>query len=257
MKSLKLLIVLVFPLLFTSCLEINEEIAINKNGSGSLSMKTDMGKLFEMLQAFMPEDELKKSEFATAKDTVILMKDILDTLQSMTADKKAVLRDGSIHLKMNMAEKQFMFDMNFPFKKMADIGKIYENLGDAQSGMRQLLKGAGGDAEPGLKMKAPDGTSNTSFYDLKAEKGKLTRTLNKQKYDLAVAEGKMDQVKQMGSMGADMDIKMNTVIKLPSRAKKLTGAKAELSTDKKTVLIKASLTDMYEHPEQYEFSVQY
>ena len=147
MKSLKLFLLLVFPLFFTSCLEINEEIAINKNGSGSLSMKTDMGKLFEMLEAFMPADELKKSEFATAKDTVILMKDIVDTLQSMTADKKAVLRDGSIHLKMNLAEKQFMVDMNFPFSKMADISKIYANLGDAQSGMGQLLKGASGDTE--------------------------------------------------------------------------------------------------------------
>jgi hypothetical protein len=255
MKSLKLFFLLVFPLLFTSCLEINEEIAINKNGSGSLSMKTDMGKLFEMLEAFMPAEELKKSEFATSKDTVIHIKDFVDTLQTMAADKKAALRDGTIHLKMNLAQKQFMINMNFPFKKVADLGNIYASLGDAQSGLGQMMKGMGGE-DSGVKLKT-DKDANTSFYDLKAEKGMLTRTINKEKYDLAIKEGKMDQMKQMASMGADMDIKMNTIVKLPSRAKKLTGAKAELSSDKKTVLIKATVTEMYEHPERYEFSVKY
>jgi hypothetical protein len=257
MKSLKLFFLFSITFFFTGCLEINEEIQINKNGSGNLAMKTDMGKLFEMLEAFMPADELKKSEFSASKDTIIRMKDILDTLQSMTPDKKAVLRDGTIHLQMNMAEKKFNINMNFPFQKTADIGKIYANLGEAQSGMGQMMKGMGGGEDSGMSLKAPDGNSNTSFYDLNAEKGSLTRTLNKEKYDLAVKEGKMEQLKQMGSMGADMDIKMNTTIKLPSPAKKLTGAKAELSTDKKTVLIKASMADMYEHPELYEFSVKY
>src|SRR5207253_2450151 len=103
MKSLKYFIGCCLLFLFSSCFEVNEEIVINKNGSGTLSINTEMGKLFEMLQSFMPADELKKSEFAMAKDTVMYMKDMIDTMQSMSPDKKAVLRDGTMHLKMNLA----------------------------------------------------------------------------------------------------------------------------------------------------------
>jgi hypothetical protein len=257
MKSLKYYILVGLTFLFTGCFEINEELVINKNGSGTLSMKTELGKLFEMLQSFMPAEELKKSEFATAKDTVMYMKDFLDTLQSMSADKKALLRDGTIHLKMNLAEKQFMFNMSFPFKKAADIGKIYDNLGEAQAGMGQLMKGMDGE-ESGMKMTTPDAGGNTSFYDISAEKGRISRTVNKEKYARMKESGRMEQLKQMGSMAAGMDeIKMTTTVRLPKKAKKLTGAKAQLSSDKKTVLLKATLVDMYEHPELYEFSVKY
>jgi uncharacterized phage infection (PIP) family protein YhgE len=158
---------------------------------------------------------------------------------------------------MNLAEKQFMFDMAFPFKNPGDIGKIYGNLGEAQAGLGQLMKGMN-DEESGMQMKAPDNGPNTSFYDLKAEKGLITRTLNKEKYAAVKESGKMEQLKQMGSMAAGMDeVKMTTTIKLPKRAKKVTGAKAQLSSDKKTVLIKATMVEMYEHPELYEFSIKY
>jgi hypothetical protein len=62
----------------------------------------------------------------------------------------------------------------------------------------------------------------------------------------------------MGGMGNGLDeIKLNTSIKLPKAAKKITGAKAELSSDKKTILIKNTMMDLYEHPENFEFSVEY
>ena len=257
-KSFKLALIAFTSFLFTGCLEINEEIIINKNGSGNLSMKTEMGKeLFEMLQAFMPADEMKKSGFGTPKDTVLLMKDIIDTMQTMSADKKAVLRNGSIHLKMNMAEKQLMFNVSFPFQKLSDIGNIYDNLGEAQAGMGNMMNGLGGEAGDG-PVRSRENPSNNSFYDYTATKGSISRTLNKEKYAQTVKDGKMEQLKQMGSMGGGMtEMQMNTTIKLPKKAKKLTGAKAVLSADKKTVLVKATLNDMYEHPELYEFSVKY
>jgi len=257
MKPLKLYLLIAFTFLFTGCFEVHEEIVLNKNGSGTLSMKTDMSKLMEMLSSFMPEEELKKSEFAGAKDTTMYMKDMMDNAQDMTPEKKALLQDGSIHLKMNMTEKVFNLDMAFPFKKPDDIGKIYETLGETGGGMGQLLKGMGNQAGT-MGDAAPDIKSSTSFYDIHASKGSLSRTLNKEKFALVMKDSMMQQMRQMGGMSGGMDeIKMTTTVKLPKKAKKVTGAKAELSSDKKTVMVKANLMDMYAHPEQYEFSVKY
>jgi hypothetical protein len=243
--------------LFTSCIEVNEEIVINKNGSGSLSVNTDMGQMLEMLQSFMGADELAKGEFSQPRDTTILMKTVLDTATNMSAENKALLREGSMHLVMNMQQKKFSMNMNFPFKHIQDLPKIYENMGSGAEGMGNLFKGME-PANDNAAMPAPKMKQPASFYDIEASKGTVVRRLNKAKYALALDDSMMKQIKQMGEMGSAFgEMKMNTTLKLPKRVKKLTGSKAELSSDKKTVILKASFLQMLEHPEDFEFTVKY
>ena len=258
MKALKIIFFYFIACFFSGCFEINEEIVVNGNGGGDYSLNMDMGKLVEMIQTVMPAEQMKEMEKVT--DTIIQMKDLVDTASGLSADKKAVLRDGSMRMQMNMAEKLLKINMKYPFKNMADLQKLYANLGEAGSGMGGLLNSlnpaaqaqATGKHEPEMKMVS-------SYFDLETKKNVISRTLNKEKYAKLDTDTMLLQMKQMGEMGVGGmgEVKMNTVIKLSTDAKKVTGAKAELSTDKKIIILKNNLMDIFSHPEVFEFSVEY
>ncbi|MEO6001000.1 MAG: hypothetical protein ABIN89_29405 [Chitinophagaceae bacterium] len=258
MKKLKLIFFCFFICCLSGCFEINEEFVVKANGSGDLSINMDMSKLVEMMQAFVPPDQMKELE--KARDTTIQMKDFVDTASALTPEKKAIMRDGTLRMQMNMADKIFKVNMKYPFKNMADLQKLYLNLGDAGTGMGNMLSSLNpgaqatptGGREPEMKM-------ISSYFDLETKKNFISRKLNKERYAKLDADTMLQQMKQMGEMGgAGMgEVKMNTSIKLPAAAIKLTGSKAELSTDKKIVILKNNLMDIFAHPEVFEFSVEY
>ncbi|MEJ7767226.1 MAG: hypothetical protein WKF89_05410 [Chitinophagaceae bacterium] len=255
MKTLKILVVCLFTCCFAGCFEMNEELSVRENGSGEFSINMDMGQLVDMMKAFMPPAELEK--MGQQKDTVINMKDLVDTSTALSADNKALLRDGTLRMQMNIEDKVFKINMKYPFKNLETLQQLYANLGNGSTGMGGLLNGMrpGSSAMGG---KEPEMKQVSSYFDLETKKNSITRKLNKERYATLLDDSMMQQMKQMGSMGGGLGtVKMNTVIKLPTAAKKLTGSKAELSTDKKTVLLKNNLLDIFEHPEVFEFSVNY
>ena len=138
MKTFKLGLLCLLTFCFSGCFEMNEEIAINNSGGGDYSVDMDMGKMMEMMQAFIPPDQAKDLE--KNRDTTIQMKDFIDTAGNLTADKKALLHDGSLHMQMNMADKVFKLNMKYPFKNPSDLQKLYGTLGEAGSGMGSLLR---------------------------------------------------------------------------------------------------------------------
>jgi hypothetical protein len=236
---------------------MNEEFNVHENGSGDFSVNMDMGQLLDMMKAFMPPEELEKADLGRAKDTTINMKDLVDTSSSLSAENKALLREGSLRMQMNMEEKLFKINMRHPFKNLDNLQKLYNTLGSGSNGISGLLKGMQPNS-PALGGSQPDMKQVSSYFDLATKKNSITRKLNKEKYATLLNDSMMQQMKQMGSMGGGLgDVKMNTVIKLPAAAKKVTGTKAELSTDKKTILLRNNLLDIFEHPEMFEFSVEY
>jgi len=255
MKLIKYAFLLSFLFSLVSCFEVSEEIHINRNGTGTLSVKTDMGQLFEMLQTFMSAEDLEKSQFAMVKDTTIHMKDFIDTAKDITKENKALLRDGTVKMEMNAPEKIFRVNLIFPFKKVKDLPAIYQNM-DKGGGMANLMQGLGN--ENAAAAPAPDMKQPGSFYEFEAGKNSFSRKINRKKYEEVMNDSMMRQLKQMGGMGmgnAFGEMKMTTSITLPKAAKKVTGTKAVLSSDKKTVIVKANMLDMFEKPEDYEFTV--
>src|SRR5690348_9064190 len=100
MKFFKYLFPLFFVFLMTGCLDIDEKVNIGKDGSGQMAMDMDMSQMVEMLQTYMGKEELDKKGM-DKMDTTILMKDLVDTVKSLSPEKKAVLRKGTVHIKMD------------------------------------------------------------------------------------------------------------------------------------------------------------
>lgn len=254
MRSLLTVFLCLLTCLFSGCFEMDEEITIDKNGSGNLAMKTNMGKSFSMLSAMMKPEDLQKAGIQEVKDTTISMKDILGATSSLADTKKSLLEAGTLRMQVNAAEQVFNLNTNFPFSSPDKLQQLYQVQGEA---MEAILKGmalnGGGMMGNDVSMKMI-----SSYFDLVTTKNSISRKLNKERYEGLATDQMMQQLKQMSAMMGGMgEPTANTVVKLSAPAKKIEGAHAELSTDKKIVTIKNKMLDIFEHPENFEYTIQY
>ena len=237
MKILKFILPLILAFSFAGCLDIDEKVNIKKDGSGTLTMDMDMSQMVEMLQTYLGKEELAKKGMEKM-DTTIYLKDIVDTSSTLSAEKKALLRPGSIHIKMDMDAKVFTTHMLFPFSNQENLQKLYAAMGDGSLGTAQLFKGlggGGGDAG-GAGGASPDINQFNGIYDFTSRDGLMSKHLNPDKWKALQNDPSLAQIKQAGQMG--VEINYTTAITLPRPVKKIDNPLAKLSEDKKTVIIK-------------------
>jgi len=259
MKKVRLLLLVLMPLAFFSCTDTREELEIKSNGSGTLVMKSDFSKVLEMMKGFAGDNDLAKDGLDRAFDTVMLMKDYVDTAKDIPADKKELLRNGKIHLVMNAKENQGRFDMSFPFASTDKLQQLYESMNSSSGGLKGMFGGMGknlpngGGADQGNDK----GMSQlSSVYDITIKDGLYSRQVNKTRYEDFTRAMKLEEFKQVGAMFGAMDYTL--LVKLPRQVKKITGnSKATLSDDKKTVTVKTDLIETMEHPEQLALDIEY
>lgn len=250
MKILKLFLPVCIILLFTGCLDIDENVKVNQDGSGKLSLDMDMSQMVEMLQQYMSKDEqLQKG--MEKMDTTIQMKDIVDTVSSLTAEQKALFRPGSVSIKMDMDQKIFKTHMQFPFTSLDNLQKLYKAMGDGSLGNAKLMSSLTGDQGSG----SPDINQFSGIYDVVCKDGNMSKSLNKAKWDKLMADPQMEQVKQASQMG--IEVMYTTSLTLPRPVKKVDNPLAKLSDDKKTVTIKYNLIDVFEKPDKFNYHIEY
>jgi len=258
MKLIRILCTANFLIFLSSCVEINEDINISKNGSGEYSMNMDMSKLLELMQSYLGKEEMEKQVPQKKMDTTIHFSSFVDTSTSIPADKKALLREGQLHMNMQMDEKVFKTDMHFPFKNMGQLEQLYSSMSDGSLGTGQLLKGltpSKNDSSASDNQQSPDFGQFNNIYTFTSKNGFLSRKVNTEKFNALKENPQYAQMKQAGDMG--MEIPYTVTIHLPKPAKSVGNSLAKLSDDKKTVTIKYNLTELLEHPEKFEYSIEY
>jgi hypothetical protein len=260
MRILKLLFVATTCVFFVSCLEINEEVEIKENGSGQISTTMDMGQLIDMMQAMGGEEFEKKKDEKI--DSVINLKDIVDTAKNLTPDQKALLRDGKVRINMDMANKEFKINMLYPFNNMEKLQKLTTELGNGGLGFANIMKGAmGGNKEqPGMDQPSPssdepDMDQLLGIFDFNYSNGLIKKSVNPEKLKKLQDNPKMSEMKQASEMG--IEVLYTVTYKLPRPAKKVDNAKAKLSDDKKTVTLRGNLMEIFTAPEQFAFTIEY
>ena len=252
MRMLKLFLVAVGCVFFASCLEINEEVQINDNGSGQISTTMDMAQLIDMMQAMGGEEfEKKKDE---KMDSTILLKDFVDTAKNLTKEQKALLRNGTLRIKMNMAQKEFNLNMKYPFSSLENLQKLNSALAAQGGGFGNAMKGAMGN-ENSESSEAPEMDQLMGIFDYNISNGLIKKSVNKEKLKKLEESPKMAEMKQGADMG--IEVMYNVTYKLPRPAKSVDNPKAKLSDDKKTVTLRTNLMEIFTKPEQFAFTIQY
>ena len=259
MNILKFILPAALAFSMAGCLDIDETVEVKKDGSGKFAMDMDMSQMVELLQTYMGKDEMAKKGMEKM-DTTIYMKDLVDTISNMSAEKKELLRPGSVHIKLDIDAKVFTTHMSFPYKTQADLQKLYSAMSDGSLGTTQLFKGLtpGGGGNPAATdspSPSPDINQFNGMYDFTSRDGLMTKHLNPDKFKALLADPQMAQIKQASQMGIEINYTSNIV--LPRPVKKVDNPLAKLSEDKKTVTIKYNLMDVFEHPEKFNYSIEY
>ena len=262
MKFLRYALVLVLLGFLASCYEVNEEIVVNEDGSGTYVTKMDMGQLLELMQSFAGEEELSKDGLDSSIDTTIRMKDMLDSAKDVTPEQKKLLADGTVKMQMNIKNKLFKMDMNIPYSGYNNLQKLMAGQG-AGPGLTDAFKQFfGGDNNPQRdttkiidEAREPDMQDIAGIYDVTIKNGLISKKTNTEKYKALLARPEMEQVKKLSSSG--MEILYTTTIKLPRPVKKADNTIIKLSEDKRTVTMRYNLLELLENPEKFAYTLEY
>jgi len=254
MKIVKVVLFVVVAFCFSGCLDINEQVEVKKDGSGQLVEDMDMSQVIDILQTYMGKDEMAKKGIQTM-DTTVNLKDVVDTSSALTAEKKALLRPGSVHIKLDLDAKIFKTRMVFPYTSQENLQKLYTVMSDGSAfGNTKLLGNLGGGDQAGGGG-SPDLSQFTGIYTFTCTDGIMSKKVNKEKWKALTDRPEMAQMKQASQMG--MEINQTTVITLPRPIKKCSNPTAKISDDKKTLTLKYNLIDALDHPEQFEYTIEY
>jgi hypothetical protein len=252
MKMFKILLPLALAFCFTGCLDVEENVDIKNDGSGTLVEDMDASQMVDILQTYMGKEEMAKKGIQTM-DTTVNLKDVVDTSSNLTADKKALLRPGKVHIQLDMDKKILKTRMTFPFTSQENLAKLYTVMGDGSSlGNAKLFGNMGGDDGGGG---SPDLSQFQGIYTFVAKDGLMSKKVNREKWKALTDNPQMAQMKQASQMG--MEINYTTTIIFPRPVKKISNPTAKLSEDKKTVSLKYNLIDALDHPEQFEYTIEY
>lgn len=258
MKKLLFIFLLTTTLFLTSCLETIQEITLKTDGSGTISTTSDMGAILGLAKGMGGGDQMEKMGDRKV-DTTIALAGMIDTVQNITSEEKTLMKDGTINLKMNLADEQFNTKISFPFANPNEV-MLLNKLSNKVIGSAikdQMANSPMGEAGQGMQglgdMPAP--SSFDDYFDMKFKEDKIERTINKEKYAKAESDEYLAGIKQASAMG--IQVTSTLIINLPRPAENVEGANAKLSDDKMKVTVKVDIDDFFDHPEKLEFKVKF
>jgi len=259
MNKLKYILTLASMFFLAGCFEINEDIDVKAGGNGVYSIHTNMSQLLQVMQSYLGKEEMDKQMPAKNIDTTVMMKTLLDTVKSISAENKALIKDGSVHLKLNIPEKEFNSDIIIPFKSLSDLQKLYNSMNNQSLGFNQLFKGMAGKPDTtgtsGNENGMPDMNQFNAIYDFESHDGLISRKLNPEKWKALQQTPQFAQMKDAGSMGITMPYTLT--ITVPRPIKKVDNSLAKLFPDRKKVVIQYNLIEVFDHPEKFEYTIVY
>lgn len=234
---------LLLVLALVSACNFTEEIYLNDDGSGKISINFDGSEMMDM----GGDDMMKSGEKAI--DSVISFKSFLEekkdsiaTLTQEEQDRLKKLEPFSMHMVMNPETKVMKFDMYSDFKNVEEVGDAFNTFQDASS----LSPGGKNQASPG-------GISNQSTevnYSFKANTFKRTAKI----IDTVLQKQGLDSL-----AGAAMFLS-NSMYKLkyhfPKRVKSSSAEAATFSADGKTLFYEVSFLSYMKNPDTLNIEVE-
>lgn len=232
MRKISLLLVVAVAILTSGCFNIFEELTLNRDGSGTYSLKMDMGALLadefmkSMLMQSAEENEATQDLAENLeKDTTIYLKDMPAESKAQTG-RPEFWDNVTMRIKVSDESDEFYTDIKMKFKDIKDIDFFYQNLGTVMAESGSAASGMmPGDFVPG----------GAAF---KFSKNILTR-LPAAKPEEAPEGEDMEMMKMFLSSA-----KYISTYNLPGNIKKVTIPGAKVSG--KTVTVETDLISMME-----------
>lgn len=211
-----------------SCLDIEEEITINGDGSGLYEMRMDMREAVKMMMAMAPDSV--KEEGMNEDDILQALADQQGASEEMQAALEELNgKDGISNAQQTL--ENGIFTMSYNFRDFTTLSN-------------SLKQGEGG-------FENPLGISQPMFS---GKKGLFARSQS--------AEGESDMSSEMEQSMEMMQMMMgdatySTIYNFPGKIKKATNKNASYSNGNKTITVKAKFLDLIDDPSILNNSIKY
>ncbi|RMG73847.1 MAG: hypothetical protein D6722_03180 [Bacteroidetes bacterium] len=192
----------------TACFDIEEEITLKKDGSGTYQISVDMTQMMEMMSGFMTEEQMAESDMFGSMDSALQVQ--VETLREM---------DGLSNVR-HMSEN-FRFSLTYDF---ADIDAL-----NAAASAGSAIDNTTGPVTSGASYK----WTPKSF---ERENKPIDNLLNSEDEEQAEA---MEMAKMMLA-----DAHYSITYHFPGKVKKLTNDAAEIGADNRSVILSSNFLDI-------------
>lgn len=218
-------LLLLLPLLsLTGCINILEEVWVNKDGTGKYSMSIDMSKLMEdgaigsLLQMVGGKQDSASEKSLEQLKTVEMDSTFrfssLPEAQLKQFEKKEIIERSLLHVLMSASKEKMVMTFNLDFKNPDEISYLMQNISKLNTsndnGMASML------GQSGL---LPASGANDK---IEWQKKCLTRTVSQSK-DNQIDEQTLSMMKMMF-----MDAKYKTIYHMPGKVKKAGNPNAKI-----------------------------
>lgn len=255
MQWAKYALITVVGLLFVSCYEVNEDIVVKEDGSGTYALHTDMGQLLQMMQTFLTEDDMKLDSLAAPQDSTYLLKDFLDPANA-TPGQKALLKDGKMNLQMNLQENILRMNMDIPFQSNNSLQQLMAGqTPSATSFYKKIFRLTDADSVQAPTPKEPDMNDLAKIYDVTIQNGLIRKQINTERYKALINRPEIKDLNKVAEAG--VEVWYTTTIKLPRPVKKTDNTLVQLSADKKTATIKYNVMELLKSADKFSYSIEY
>lgn len=243
MKKVQILALTTLLALFSSC-NFTEEIHLQEDGSGKLSIFFDGSELMAMAG-----EEMQKNNEEPI-DSLIYFKDFLeekkDSIAQLPEEEQAKLKKlepFTMHMLMNPEEKLMRFDLSSEFDQIDEVNDAFNTFQEASA----LTPGGKSDQPAPKPMEQQPTEVNYSFDD-----GVFTRTA-------IILDEELFQKSLDSLQGADMFLSGSTYTlkyHFPRRVKSASIEEATYSADGKTLIYEVNFMDVLKDPKALDIKVE-
>ena len=243
MSKVRLWVVMSITTVLIAC-NFTEEIYLEDNGSGKISIAFDGSELMQMAgseMGGMPEEK--------AIDSVMHFKDFLaqhkDSIAQLSAEEQAKLKrlePFSLHMVMNQESQEMKFDLYSEFKDLSEVTDVFSAFNEAST-LGPKAQGS---------MSATPSTSEStqvdySFTDrtFKRKVIILDETLHQQSIDSL-------QSMEMFLSNSTYTLKYH----FPKKVKKASAENATYSADGKTLIYSVNFIEYMKNPQLLDLEVE-
>ncbi|WP_394750123.1 hypothetical protein [Spongiimicrobium salis] len=248
MKFIKLLACIGVLIAMSSC-NFTEEIYVEEDGSGKISLKFDGSQLLETMNEMgAPSSD----EFEKPIDSIMSFKEIFDEkrdsiskLPQEEQDKLKKLENFKMHMVMNPDEKLMKFDLFSDFKSVNDIGNVLNDFQNASA--ITSTQTVNGQSKSPVKSQKPTSEVTYSFSNNTFSR-KVTIT-DQEAFQKSLEESKQTETFLTGSI-------YTFRYHFPRKVKSTTAKDATFTVDGKTMVYQVSFLEMLKDPESISFEVE-
>ena len=243
MKKIQIL-VLALTAIFTYSCNFTEEIHLQEDGSGKLSINFDGSELMEMAgEQMMKENEKPIDSIISFK---ALLEEKHDSIAELSPEEQAKLKKlepFNMHMVMNPADKVMKFDLFSDFKDVNEVNDAFNTFREAS------LMGPKSQPEQSGPMPMSEQSTEVTYAFAKNTFSRTAMIIDPELFQQNIDSL---QGSEMFLSGSTYTLKYH----FPRKVKSTTAEEATFSADGKTLIYEVSFLEMMKDPKLLDIEVE-